>query len=61
MMQGEEGEIRILRVGTPRRGIKCVIFVWEGGRQTGSLPVPADFTTAQMVEAVKKALRLGEE
>jgi len=60
-MRGREGEVRILRVGTPRRGIKCVIFVWEAGRQTGSLPVPADLTTDQMVEAVKKALRLAEE
>jgi len=57
-MAGGGGEIRILRVGTPHRGMKSVIFTWEEGRQVGSLPVPENFTQAQILEAIKKALRL---
>jgi len=49
---------RILRVGQPHRGMKSVVFIWEGGCMVGSLPVPEDFTHDEMLKAIKEALRI---
>jgi len=56
---GEKNEkIQILRVGSPHRGIKSVIFVWEEGRIVGSLPVPENFTYEEAVKAIKETLHV---
>jgi len=57
-MGKEKQKIQILRVGTPSQGIKSIIFVWEEGRQVGSLPVPENFTYEEAVKAIKEALHV---
>jgi len=58
-MMGEKNEkIQILRVGSPHRGIKSVIFIWEDGRIVGSLPVPENLTNEEAIKAIKEALHV---
>jgi len=57
-MGEEKQKIQILRVGTPSQGIKSVIFVWEDGRITGSLPIPENLTYEEAIKTIKEALHI---